>query len=61
MLKLENLGKWIVWSFGLTLIIHRASNEVGRVFFVVGLLLFLYLLHFERKNSNSRYRLRKIC
>lgn len=55
MLKLENLGKWIVWSFGLTLITHRASSEVGRVFFVVGLLLFLYLLHFERKNSNSLF------
>lgn len=53
MMKEEKLGKYLVWSFGLSLITHRISTAVGSVFFVIGILCFLYLVYFKRKKGGS--------
>lgn len=53
MMKEEKLSTCIVWSFGLSLITHRISTAIGSVFFVVGILCFLYLVYLKRKKGDS--------
>ena len=53
MMNEEKLSTYIVWSFGLSLITHRISTAIGSVFFVVGILCFLYLVYLKRKKGGS--------
>ena len=53
MMKEEKLSKYLVWSFGLSLITHRISTAIGSVFFVIGILCFLYLAYLKSKCGSS--------
>lgn len=54
-MKEEKLSKYLVWSFGLSLITHRISTAIGSVFFVIGILYFLYLVYLKKKNGSSLF------